>query len=80
VDVKLVFKNQKSVLSATLVNGKLGFSGIPRNEEAMIVAFKTENGQPYIAMQDVKITDTPQTLAFQPTTLALLKEKLKRLD
>jgi hypothetical protein len=80
VDVKLVFKNQKSVLSATLVNGKLGFSGIPRNEEAMIVAFKTENGQPYMAMQDVTITDTPQTLAFQPTTLALLKEKLKRLD
>ena len=80
VDVKLIFKNQKSVLSPTVVNGKLTFANIPRDEDAVLVAFKTENGQPYLAIQDVKTTDVPQTLAFQPTTLALLKEKLKSLD
>ena len=80
VDVKLIFKNQKSVLPPTVVNGKLTFANIPRDEEAILVAFKTENGQPYLAIQDVKTTNVPQTLAFQPTTLALLKEKLKSLD
>jgi hypothetical protein len=33
-----------------------------------------------MVMQNVKTTNIPQTLAFQPTTLALLKEKLKGLD
>jgi hypothetical protein len=80
LDVKLVFKNQRSILPATVINGKLTFANIPRDEEAMIVAFKTENGQPYMAMQNVKTTDIPQNLAFQPTTLTLLKEKLKGLD
>jgi hypothetical protein len=80
VDVKLVFKNQKSILPPSVINGKLTFANIPRDEDAIIVAFKTENGQPYMAIQDVKTTDAPQTLAFQPTTLALLKERLKGLD
>jgi hypothetical protein len=80
LDVKLVFKNQRSILPATVMNGKLTFANIPRDEEAMIVAFKTENGQPYMAMQNVKTTNDVQNLAFQPTTLALLKEKLKGLD
>lgn len=80
VDVKLIFKNQKSVLPPSVVNGKLTFANIPRDEDAILVAFKTENGQPYVAIQDVKTTDTPQTLAFQPTTLALIKERLKSLD
>jgi hypothetical protein len=31
-------------------------------------------------MQKVKTTNDVQNLAFQPTTLALLKEKLKGLD
>jgi OmpA family len=80
VDVKLVFKNQKSILPPSVINGKLTFANIPRDEDAILVAFKTENGQPYMAIQDVKTTDVPQTLAFQPTTLALLKERLKGLD
>lgn len=80
VDVKLVFKNQKSILPPSIVNGKLTFANIPRNEDAILVAFKTENGQPYMAFQEVKTSNEAQTLAFQPTTLALLKEKLKGLD
>jgi OmpA family len=80
LDVKLVFKNQKTIMASSIVNGKLGFNNIPRDEEAMIVAFKTENGQPYMAMQEVKTSNLPQNLSFQPTTLALLKEKLKGLD
>lgn len=80
IDVKLVFKNQKSILAASVVNGRLTFKNVPRDEDVMIVAFKTENGQPYMAIHDVKATDKPQDLAFQPTTLALLKEKLKGLD
>ncbi len=80
VDVKLVFKNQKSILPPSVVNGKLTFANIPRNEEAILVAFKTENGQPYMAFQEVKTSNEAQNLAFQPTTLALLKEKLKGLD
>lgn len=80
IDVKLVFKNQKSILAASVVNGRLTFQNVPRDEAVMLVAFKTENGQPYMAIHDIKATDKPQDLAFQPTTLALLKEKLKGLD
>ena len=46
----------------------------------MSVDFKIENGQPYMAIHDVKATDKTQDLAFQPTTLVLLKDKLKGLD
>ncbi len=80
LDVKLVFKNQKSILPSTVLNGKLAFVNIPRDVEAMIVAFKTENGQPFMAMHNLKTTDVMQNLVFQPTTLALLKEKLRGLD
>jgi hypothetical protein len=79
-DVKLVFKKRKSILPCTVVNDKLVFRNIPKDEEAVIVAFKMENGKPYLAMQDVVTTSEVQNLVYKPTTAANLREKVKTLD
>jgi hypothetical protein len=79
-DVKLVFKKRKSILPCTVVNDKLVFRNIPKGEEAVIVAFKIENGKPYLAMQNVVTTSEVQNLVYKPTTIAALREKVKTLD
>ncbi len=79
-DVKLVFKNRKSILPPKVVNGQLVFSNIPKGEEAVLVAFKMENGQPYLAMQDVVTSSAVQNLVYQRTTIEALRQKVKSLD
>jgi hypothetical protein len=80
LDVKLVFKNQKSVLTPSHINGTLQFERIPRDVEVMVVAFKMQHGQPYMAMQDIKTSEYLQNLTFEPISVAMLNEKLKALD
>ena len=80
VDIKLVFKNRKSILPPTVFNGKLVFNNIPKDEDAVIVAFKMEHGQAYLAMQDVRTSASIQNLVFQPTTVEGLREKVRTLD
>jgi OmpA family len=80
LDVKLVFKNQKSILTPSHVNGTIQFERIPRDQEVVVVAFKMQHGQPYMAMQDIKTSEYLQNLTFEPISVAMLNEKLKALD
>jgi OmpA family len=80
LDVKLVFKNQKSVLMPAHVNGLLQFERIPRDQDVIVVAFKMQHGQPYMAMQEMKTSESLQNLTFEPISVAMLNEKLKALD
>lgn len=80
VDIKLVFRSKKSILPPTIIDGKLGFRNIPKDEDAVLVAFKMEHGQTYLAMQDIKTSASIQNLTFQPTTVEKLREKVKTLD
>jgi hypothetical protein len=80
LDVKLVFKNQKSVLMPAQVNGLLQFERIPRDQDVIVLAFKMQHGQPYMAMQDIKTSESLQNLTFEPISVAMLNEKLKALD
>jgi OmpA family len=78
---KLIFKNQKVVMNVNFTEGKImGFGNIPKNEEAVIVAMKIENGKSYLAMQSIKIESKKYNLAFELLSVDKIKEKLKMLD
>jgi hypothetical protein len=78
---KLIFKNQKVVMNVNFTEGKImGFGNIPKNEEAVIVAMKIENGKSYLAMQSIKIESKKYNLAFEVLSVDKIKEKLKMLD
>jgi OmpA family len=78
---KLIFKNQKVVMNVNFTEGKImGFGNIPKNEEAVIVAMKIENGKSYLAMQSIKIESKKYNLAFEILSVDKIKEKLKMLD
>lgn len=78
---KMIFKNRKVVMNANFTDGKtMGFGRIPQGEEAVIVAMKIQDGQPYFAMQSVKLENKQYNLAFEPLSMDKVKEKLKLLD
>ncbi|MFK8006074.1 MAG: OmpA family protein [Saprospiraceae bacterium] len=80
VDCKLVFKKQSYVLPAKLADDHFYFDGIPKNEEAWIVAIKYENGQPILAMKEIVVKKKSFDLEFEKLTLEELKVRLKVLD
>lgn len=79
-DVKLIFKNNRTVLPATTAGGKIQFKGVPKDYEAWIVAIKYVNGSPLLALKEITIAEETHSLEYEELNLTQLKEKLKVLD
>jgi hypothetical protein len=80
IDVKLVFKDNRTVLPATDVDGKITFQGVPKDYEAWIVAIKYVDGSPLLALKEITIAKETHQLEFEELTLNQLNEKLTVLD
>ena len=81
VDCKLVFKNRNAILAAQNEEGSYIFKGIPKNENATIVAIKYEDGKAFLAVKSIVIGEEKYIdLVFTEYSLEELKIQLRILD
>ena len=79
-NVKLVFKNVRSVVPAFIKNGKYVFEKIPGGMEATLIIIQYKNDKVYMAFQDITTSNDKIEVEFKEYTLEELKAKLKELD
>lgn len=81
-DVKLIFPKRRMAMNYNKnINGRFAsFDGIPENETAIIVAMKIENGESYLALEQVIVTKKTFTPKFEKLSPEMLKARLKTLD
>lgn len=81
VDVKLIFKNIRSILPGDRTGNFFYFRNVPKNEQAELLALRASNSG--LEMTNKKVTmrsnNTDSLLSFQPVTVAELKGYLKAL-
>ncbi len=79
-EAMIYMKQEKGLLSYYIIeNSKLLFANIPKNQNAVLLAMKIENGQPYLAFHDIK-TDKPHyDLDFKPVSAEEIKVKFQSL-
>lgn len=80
VDCKLVFKEREFVIPGKIGDGYFYFEGMPKGEEAWVVAIKYENETPYLALIPIKVANKSFTPTFREKSLEELKADLKVLD
>jgi TonB family protein len=73
-DVKLIFRNLKTIMNNTKNGKKISFDNIPKSETVITFALKFENNQYYMGLEET-VTKANQTvkLNFELVTLAKLK-------
>jgi hypothetical protein len=54
-NIKLIFKQARSIMTGTLVGDKYVFKNIPLNQEVKLVAISYKNNQPLLAVTETKI-------------------------
>lgn len=81
-DVKLIFPSKRMAMNYNKnINGRFAaFDGIPENEKAIIVAMKIENGESYLALEEVIVTKKTFKPKFEKLSPEMLKARLKALD
>lgn len=80
-DVKLVFKNMRSVLTGRSSRGQTEFANLPQGEPVTIVAIRQQNDTTYLATQATILGPrTEQNLTFRAVNLTQLKEAINRLE
>ncbi|HMX05000.1 MAG TPA: hypothetical protein PKE14_10055, partial [Chitinophagales bacterium] len=79
-NVKLVFKNVRSVVPAFIKNGKYVFEKIPGGMEATLIIIQYKNDKVYMAFQDITTSNDKIEVEFKEYSLEELKAKLKELD
>jgi OmpA family len=81
IDIKLIFKNYRSVVPLSAGDNYYYFSGAPLDYEAWLLAFKILDGEAYIGIEDVKIgQEGHEGFNFEKVTLEELYMKLKVFD
>jgi hypothetical protein len=80
IDCKLVFRKRRSVMPAAKEGDHYEFKGIPKNEEAFIVAVKYKDGSPSLAIKAITTSNALFDVEFKELTLDELKAQLKQLD
>lgn len=79
--VQVVFRDIRSVVSASRIDDKFVFSDIPQGMKATVIAIKTEEDTPYLAMQEIEVEpDVTLDLAFEKTDYSGLKNVLNSLS
>ena len=81
LDVKLVFKEYRSVIPLIPENGYYHLPDAPLNCEAWLFAFKVQNGKAYLAIEDVTINENGiNNLNLETVSIKELYNKLKVFD
>lgn len=79
-DCKLVLRERRAIFSPTHEAGRYTFRGVPKREQATIVALRYANGQPELALLDIVIGEGPYALTFRQVSLEELKAELARWE
>ena len=80
-DIKLVFKNQRSIVPFVPLDSLYRYSNAPNGYDACVVGFRVSEGKTYLAMQLIKINGSAITdLNFEEVTIDELYERLISLD
>ncbi len=77
---KLIFKSRRTIIDATKVDLNFEFEGVPKGEEAWLVAIKYVDGKPYLSLKEMTTQVGTYEVNFEVLTLQALKEKLKILN
>jgi hypothetical protein len=77
-DVKFVLKKRKSLVQSWVGNKQYIVGQIPVGEPCILIGIKIENGQTYLAIQEVKRIENK--LNFEALSPQEIKEKLKILN
>ena len=76
-DVKLVFKNAKSIMPGSIEGDKCIFHNVPINQEVKIVAIKYKGDQPLLSIAETKTSKTPfNNLQYKEFSLTELEKNL----
>ena len=80
VACKLVFSGKRILMPATMEDTRYTFRGVPKGENATLVAIKYEDGKPYLATKEITISNKSFDLDFRVLTLDELKAELNKMD
>jgi len=80
ISCKLVCRDRRAIIPAVRVGGKLEIRGAPNGEKAVIVAVRYENGQPFLAMKEIIVSEDFFDLDWKSVSMDELKRELRMLD
>jgi hypothetical protein len=78
-NVVLTFSKLGMSIQGDKDNEQISFGEVPKGLDAYIVGMKTENNQPYLAIQKIKTDNMKVTLDFKPVTAVEIKKAFSEL-
>lgn len=79
-DVKIIFKNYKSVLPGYYVDGYYEFDNVPVGEPVTIIAIRAKNDNLMLAINETIINNSIYSaLNFKQVTVETLKEEMRKI-
>jgi hypothetical protein len=80
-DMSLVLRVRRSVLRGSGRANQISFERVPKGEAATLIAIRRDQGQLYLAMRDIVVSQQPEPpLDFKPMTVGELKAAIARLE
>jgi TonB family protein len=79
-DVKMIFRNYKSVLPGYYVDGYYQFDNVPVGEPITIIAIRAQNDGLMLAISKTTINKSIYSaLDFKPVTVEMLKDEMRKI-
>ncbi|WP_066755578.1 OmpA family protein [Crocinitomix algicola] len=79
LDCKIIFKDRKSIMPPTELDGKFVFQNLPKDSPITFLALKFVQNQPYIYLVDGTTNDDFKKIDFEPVSKEELIKILSRL-
>ena len=80
-DVKIIYKNSKTVVPSFEKNNSYVFKNIASNIPVWVVGIRySQNKQIFLAIEDINTSEKKTTLNFEPVNLQELKDSLKKIN
>jgi len=80
-NVKMVFKNRRSILPGIRDKNSFDFGNIPKDKDVTLVAIRIVGNQYQLAIKAINIEDTEElSLVFKVYTIKDLQKELEKLD
>jgi hypothetical protein len=78
--IRLVFPKRQMVIQGFPNNGLITFGQLPQGLDGYMVGMKTDNNQPYLAVQKIKTDNIKVTLDFKAVTAAEIQKAFSELN
>ena len=77
--IRLTFPKLGMVIQGYANKEQVSFGSLPKGLDGYMVGMKTENNQPYLAIQKIKTDNMKVALDFKPVTAAEIKKAFSEL-